>query len=184
VIRELAIAETGGLVSQLMLRHGMARFQVPDFLNPTSNMYVSTPTAQVALRGADFLVGVNADGKTTVSVWRGSAIAKGITAARQKIGPGFYSLIFPGLDPTQPAPISNNIGIRVENVFMSADRRTHVVAQVAPENAVFVANKAVSTDDLGRFRVILPANSDRRFLVTVSSPLGNSHTYNLTVPVN
>jgi hypothetical protein len=184
VIRNIAIAESGGLVSQITLRQGMARFRVPDFLNPDSNMYVSTPAAQISLRGADFLIGVNADGKTTVSVWRGSAIAKGTTNVRQTINAGFYSLIFPGVSPTKPAPISNNIAIRVENVFMDNARRTHVVAQVAPENAVFVANKAVITDDLGRFRVILPPNSDRRFVVTVSTPLGNSQTYNLAVPVN
>ncbi|AFY69765.1 FecR family protein [Thalassoporum mexicanum PCC 7367] len=184
VIRNFKIADRGGLVSQITLRQGRARFRVPDFLNPSSNMYVSTPTTQISLRGADFLVAVDADGKTTVSVWRGNVIAKGATALQQKITTGFYSLVFPGGAPTPPAAISNNIGVRIENVFMDQQRRTHVVAQVAPENNVFVASQAVITDNLGRFRVILPANSDRQFMVTVSSPLGSSQTYNLAVPVS
>lgn len=182
-LKKMQTTSRGARIVLLSVPKGLARLQVRRFSNPSSRLQIQTPAGVAGVRGTEFGVGVDAQGKTLVATQSGlvTASAQGKTV---EVKPGFFSTIIPGQPPTDPKPIDKEICLTVTSLVETDGGRAKLIAQVKPSSMVFVDGQSVSTDKDGKFEVqatITSNGSDRRLLVSVRNPVGEEKTYLLKV---
>lgn len=180
-IQQLQRLPNGGQWTRLVVQGGQARFQVRRMTVPNSRFEVETPAGSTAVRGTEFGVSVQPNGRTGVTTQEGSVL---VNAQNQTyiLDAGYSMLLTLNAPPLAPARTANETHLRL-GILVAVDERTaRVTGRVNPLNLIKIAGVPQTTDATGKFDLILPLPSDRRLEAVVITPLGNQKRYELAVP--
>lgn len=181
-VQSLEVAPDNGRITRLRVDQGQVRLQVRPFTHEGSELEIETPAGISGVRGTDFGLSVQLDGKTGVMTLSGQVdtSAQGQTVA---VPAGFQNFTIPGEAPSAAVPISNNTDLdyTLERVIRRGIRRVQFVGKVDPVNLVLINDQLQSTDRAGEFRVPLPVQDRQRLQVTVITPLGDRQVYDLVL---
>ena len=177
-VERLDVLSNGGRVTVLEVTRGQARVQSRPFTNPNTLLEIWTPSGVAAVRGTDFGVAVDDEGKTTIATLEGSveATAESVTVT---VDEGLASVIRPGEPPTTPIALDRELAIE----GLTQERRGNtltVTGRVNPTNTVQVGDRDIEVSRSGYFA--WQANSARRsrsVAFTVTNPLGESRRYRI-----
>jgi len=180
VIQELAFAPDNGRITRLFVSQGQARLRVRRFTHRGSKIEIRTPVSLSGVRGTEFGVAVQPNGKTGLAVLDGQveSAAQGRSLA---VNQGFQNFTMPGEPPSQPVPLRDDtrLGYSFQRVIQGGIRKVRLAGQVDPVNAVFVNQVPQVTDRTGRFITDLELFPPPLFQVRVRTPLGKEQQYDL-----
>ncbi|WP_193876801.1 FecR domain-containing protein [Coleofasciculus sp. LEGE 07081] len=130
---------------------------------------VETPAGIAGVRGTSFGVSVGPDGKTGISVIKGSV---GAIAQDQEVifTDGQYVVLSPGTSPTQPGVTPELAKLRIRSVVRTSPYTALVTGQVDPMDIVFINGKAIETDSQGKFKVAVALPPSHRLSFVVRGP--------------
>jgi hypothetical protein len=180
-VLQLEKLASGGQVTRLQVTGGQARLQVRPFTNSESRLEILSPAGLSAVRGTEFGVSVQPDGKTGVATLKGevAAIAQGASVPIQA---GFQSLVIPGEAPLPPTPLREDTRLQLQILEAVGNNQARVAGQVDVVNLVLVNDQPLSLDREGQFDVRLGLPRERRIRAVVRTPLGKQQIYELAVP--
>ncbi|MDX2211975.1 MAG: FecR family protein [Oculatellaceae cyanobacterium bins.114] len=182
VVRTLAIAPDNGRITHLDVSQGQVRLNLRRFTHRGSEFEIHTPAGVSAVRGTDFGVSIQPDGKTGIATLTGevSTSAQGQTVA---VAAGFQNLIIPGEVPSPAVPLQDNTDLRytIDRQIQNNLRSVRLNAQVDPVNLVFVGDTPQDIDREGRFSLRLRAVYRQRIEITVITPLGKRQVHQLVI---
>ena len=181
-VNSLQVTNSNGRVTSLLIPKGKVRLQVRRFSNPSSIFNVITPGVVAGVRGTEYVVNVNNEGRSVISTFDGA-----VQTEAQNVGvlvnKGFQNQTFLGEPPSRPVPILDNTELeyQVLKLFEYNGRRVILVGKVDFANTVSVDGVEQNIDRNGQFRTELMINSGYRgeVIVKVESPSGKQRTYNL-----
>lgn len=179
-VQNLQRTVRGGQITQLEVTGGQARLQVRPFTNPDSRLEIRTPGGIAGVRGTQFGVSVQPDGKTGVATLEGgvAASAQGETVL---VSGGYQSLVIPGERPTPPVPLREDT--RLNLLQLSARNQVaQIVGQTDPVNLVLVQDEAIALNREGQFEIRIPLPPSRRIEAKVITPLGKQQVYQVAIP--
>ena len=170
-VNKLEVQPDGARVTVLGITQGQARVQARRFTNPNSRLEIQSPSGIAAVRGTEFGVSVDADGKMAIATDSGSVE---VTAQSQsvQVGPGLVSIIVPGSPPTIPRPLDRQLSLQLLNMRYAGSRTT-LKAKVDPANSVLFNGQeiAVNREGIAAAEVALHRST---LTVTVRNPLGET----------
>lgn len=180
-VQSLEVTNSGGRITQLQVLGGQARLQVRRFTNPDSRLEIQTPAGVSGVRGTDFGVSVQPDGKTGVVTLEGGVVAsaQGQSVA---VNGGFQSLVIPGEPPSPAVPLTNNPALDLRQLTAEANQTARIVGQVDPVNLVQIEDETLVLDRQGNFDVTVPLPASRSIEAVITTPLGRQQVYELLVP--
>lgn len=208
-ISRLRTTRRGGRVTELSVDQGQARLQVRSLTNPDSEINIRTPAGVNGVRGTEFGVAIQPNGRTGVATLEGevAAIAAGETVP---ITTGLQTMVVPGEPPDPPMPLRDNPVldvVRLEWQFTNeqfldeptdqpsdeqADdasrlpndlqRTVRFQGQTDPVNLLIVNGETLSTERTGEFDLDILVDDARALQVTVITPLGTEQAYELAIP--
>lgn len=179
-IRTLGTAADGGRITHLSVPRGQVRSRLRRFTNQGSQFEIETPAGITGVRGTEFGVSVQEDGKTGIATLTG-AVATSAVGETVAVPAGFQNLILPGEPPTQPVPLRDDPGLAYERqmIFENSTRYVKMTGRVDPVNTVFVDGAPQSVDRQGEFRITRLATARLRVEVVVITPLGRQETHEI-----
>lgn len=179
-VQALETTPNDGRVTRLQVDRGRVRLQIRPFNNPESELQIETPAGISGVRGTDFGVVVDANGKMGVATLEGNVLT---TAQDQdvEVPAGFQNVTIPGEPPSEPIPFTNEprLDYQIDRVIRRGIRRVVFNGQVDPTSSVTIKGNPQTIDRDGRFQIIFPAPSRLRLAVTVTTALGQTQTYDL-----
>lgn len=180
-VQELRKLPNGGQVTRLQVAKGQARLQVRRFTNPDSRLEIQTPAGLSAVRGTEFGVSVQPDGKTGVATLEGSvaAIAQGQV---EPIKAGFQSLVVPGEAPLPATRLREDTRLQLQLIETVGGGNVRITGKVDFVNLVLVSDQPISLERNGQFDITTPLPPNRRVQAVVITPLGKRQVYELAVP--
>lgn len=177
-ISSLEMASDGGRITHLNVSQGQVRTRLRRFTQEGSEFEIRTPGGISGVRGTEFGVSVQGDGKTGLATLSG---AVDTTAAGETVGvpAGFQNLMRPGEPPTQPVPLRDDPGLEYERQVVVENNTRYVVltGRVDPVNTVFVDGDPQIIDRQGEFRIKRLASARLRVEVLVTTPLGRQEVH-------
>jgi hypothetical protein len=178
----LKVAPDNGRITRLDVIKGQVRLQVRRFTHRGSNLEIKTPAGISAVRGTQFGIGIQPDGKTGLATREGKVVmtAQGKTVA---VPAGFQNLTIPGEPPLPAVPLKDDttLNYRIERELVGNNRQIRFIGQVDPVNTVFLGEAPQTTDRNGRFELLLPATLAPSLKVTVVTPLGRRQDHPLKI---
>jgi hypothetical protein len=164
----------------MKVTQGRAKLKLRRFTNPESRFEIETPAGISGVRGTEFGINVQPDGKTSVAVLEG----KVDSSAQDKtvgINGGFQSFTIAGEPPTDPVPLRDDPSLTytLDRTIVNGNRRIALRGQVDTVNAVFIAGKPVLVDRKGEFVMAMQAVSHPKIEIQVVTPLGKTKNYSL-----
>ncbi len=181
-VQSLAVAPDNGRITRLIVPRGQVRLQLRRFTHRGSELEIRTPAGISGVRGTEFGLAVQPNGKTGIATRSGrvETTAQGRSVA---VAAGFQNLIVPGEVPSPPVPLRDDTRLRyqIERRIVNDVRRQRLVGQVDPVNTVYVEELPIDVDRNGRFAVNLPLASHLRIRVTVITPLGKKQIHEVVV---
>lgn len=180
-VRTLSITRSGGYVTELFLVRGQARLTVRPFSNPDSTIEIYTPAGVSGVRGTEFGIAVQPDGKTGVATLEGSVT---LSAQDQTvvINENQQSTVSPGEPPAPPEPLRDDPILLVTVLRSLRGGVVQVAGSTDPVNLLEVSEELRAIDDQGRFDLTVELPRDRRIQAQVTTPLGTKQAYELAVP--
>jgi hypothetical protein len=180
VVQEMRLTSSQGRITRLKISKGRAKLRLRRFTNPESRFEIETPAGISGVRGTEFGINVQPDGKTSVAVLEG----KVDSSAQEKtvgIEAGFQSFTIPGEPPSDPVPLKDDptMTYTLEQQITRGKRQLAVRGTVDAVNAVFVAGQPVSVDRRGQFVVPVRLVSYPKVQIQVVTPLGKVQNYSL-----
>lgn len=182
IVQLLGMAPDNGRITHLSVPYGQVRLRLRRFTHRGSTLQLQTPVGVSAVRGTEFGVGVQPNGKTGLATLAGAVVttAQGQTVP---VPAGFQNFTLPGEPPSPPVPLRDNTELRytLERLIQRGLRQVRFWGQVDPVNAVLVGKVPQVTDRNGYFSLMLPAVSVQKLQVTVITPLGRQQIHQLTI---
>lgn len=179
-IHKLKKGSRGGRITELQVKSGQVRLQIRRLTHRTSGVRIRTPAGIAGVRGTEFGVSIQDNGKTGVGTKKGSVatIAQGKTVL---VNGGFQNLIIPGKRPSQPVRLQENTRLNIRQLLASGNQ-VRIIGTVDPVNLVMISQKSLNINSSGRFDVTIPLPPNRRIEAVVITPLGKKQLYQLAVP--
>ncbi|PZV08415.1 MAG: iron dicitrate transport regulator FecR [Leptolyngbya sp.] len=179
-IRTLEMAADGGRITHLNVLRGQVRTQLRRFTNQGSEFEIETPAGISGVRGTEFGVSVQDDGKTGIATLTG-AVETSAVGASVPVPGGYQNLIWPGEPPTQPVPLRDDSSLEYERTvsFENSTRVVTLTGRVDPVNTVFVDGAPQLVDRQGEFRLTRVATARLRVEVLVITPLGRQEVHEI-----
>ena len=179
-IRRMDVAPDQGRITHLDVPQGQVRLKVRTFTNEGSELEIYTPAGVSSVRGTEFGVVVQPDGKMAVATLEG-AVATIAQGATEQVPEGFQNLTIPGQPPQPAVPLRDDptLDWRFERIITRGIRRLRFMGQVDPVNLVLVEGESQTINADGTFTLDLFPTWSRRLQVTVITPLGKRQEYDL-----
>jgi hypothetical protein len=179
-IRTLEMAADGGRITHLNVSRGQVRTQLRRFTNQGSEFEIETPAGISGVRGTEFGVSVQDDGKTGIATLTG-AVETSAVGESVPVPGGYQNLIWPGEPPTQPVPLRDDPGLEYRRTvsFENSTRVVTLTGRVDPVNTVFVDGVPQLIDRQGEFRLTRVATARLRVEVLVITPLGRQEVHEI-----
>lgn len=180
-VRALGITQTGGYITELLIIQGQARLQVRPFTNPDSKLEIYTPAGVSGVRGTEFGIAVQPDGKTGLATLEGSVA---LSAQNQTVlvSGDQQSTVIPGEPPTAPEPLRNDPTLSVTILKPIGGGEVRVSGITDPTNLLEVREELRTLNEDGQFNLTVTIPPDRRIKAKVTTPLGTQQAYELLVP--
>lgn len=180
-VQQLQAIADGGRVTRLEVSGGQARLRVRPFTRPSSRLEIRTPAGLSGVRGTEFGVSVQPDGKTGVATLEGRVVAEAQGQAVD-VGAKFQSLIVPGEPPSPPTPLTEDTRLQLRLLTTLGNRRARIAGQVDPVNLLLIAETPQTLNRSGEFDITVPLPDNQRIQAVVITPLGKRQVYELAVP--
>jgi hypothetical protein len=179
-IQALETTPSDGRLTRLKVDRGRVRLQIRAFNNPDSRLEIETPAGVSGVRGTDFGLVVQPDGRMGVATLEGNVVTEAQGQAVE-VPAGFQNITLPGEPPSTPVPFINEprLDYQVERIVRRGVRRIRLVGQVDPTSTVLYKDEPQTLDRDGKFSLLLPARSRLKVQITVVTPLGRTQTYDL-----
>ncbi|BAS57179.1 MULTISPECIES: FecR family protein [Leptolyngbya] len=182
-VRRMDRTADDGRITHLDVTRGQVRLKLRRFTSPNSEVEIRTPAGISGVRGTDFGVVVQPDGKTGVATLEG-AVMTSAQGSEVSVPAGFQNFTIPGEPPSAAVPLRDDPSLKA-NFVKTIDRgirKVQLVGQVDPVNVVTVDGQPQSTDRNGQFTTAeVFARSFLRINVTVTTPLGKTQSYELAL---
>ncbi|MGB3788349.1 MAG: FecR family protein [Phormidesmis sp.] len=180
-IRTLSLTQSGGYVTQLWVPRGQARLRVRPLTNPDSELEIYTPAGVSGVRGTDFGVSVQPNGKTGVATLEGG-IALSAQNQTVSVDSNQQSTVRPGEPPTLPEPLRDDPTLFIAILKPSRGGSVQISGSTDPVNLLEISEELRNTDDAGRFDLTIELPPNHRIQVQVTTPLGTKQAYELAIP--
>jgi len=179
-IQTLQIAPGNGRITRLQVTGGQVRLKVRPFTNPGSRLEIQTPAGVSGVRGTEFGVSIQPDGKTGLATLSGSVVSNALGKAIAVNG-GFQNLVVTGEPPSPAVPLRNDTSLKIEirKEIKGNVRWARLIGQIDFVNGLTIAGQPQITDRNGRFDLTLPVSSQARVQAVVTTPLGKKQVYDL-----
>ncbi|NER79609.1 MAG: FecR domain-containing protein [Leptolyngbya sp. SIO1D8] len=181
-IQRMEIAPDNGRITYIEVPQGQVRLQLRTFTHEGSEFEIQTPAGVSSVRGTEFGVSVQPDGRTGVATLEGlvETAAQGETV---EVPEGFQNLTVPGNPPSPAVPLRDDPELTYEIVrrIEGGNRQLQFVGQVDPVNLVLVENEPQEIDVNGQFTLPFLPIRGQRVEITVITPLGNRRDYDLAI---
>ncbi|HTL88873.1 MAG TPA: FecR domain-containing protein [Leptolyngbya sp.] len=182
-VQRLDVAPGDARITYLGVSRGQVRLKLRKFTSPNSELQIRTPAGLSGVRGTEFGVAVQPDGKMGIATLSGAVVTSAQGAAVD-VPAGFQNFTIPGEAPTAAVPLRDDTTLVAEYV-KSIDRgirKAQLVGRVDPVNIVRVNGVPQSTDRNGQFRThVFLVPSVLRVNVMVTTPLGKTQAYELAL---
>ncbi len=181
-VQALDVAPDYGRITRLQVSQGQVRLKLRRFTNRGSRLEIRTPAGLSGVRGTEFGVLVQADGKTGLATLSG-AVVTGAQGRSVSVPAGFQNFTIPGEPPSVPVPLRDDTRFQYElqQEIDQGVRKIRLIGQVDPVNSVTVDGQPQTTDRTGRFDALYFAPSFLRIQVVVTTPLGKTESYDLAL---
>ncbi|MGV0023383.1 FecR family protein [Phormidesmis priestleyi] len=181
-VQALDVAPDYGRITRLQVSQGQVRLKLRRFTNRGSRLEIQTPAGLSGVRGTEFGVLVQPDGKTGLATVTGAVVSEA-QGRNVSVLAGFQNFTIPGEPPSIPVPLRNDTRLRYElqQEIDRGVRKIRLIGQVDPVNSVTVDGKPQATDRNGRFDALFLAPSFLRIQVVVTTPLGKTESYDLAL---
>lgn len=180
-IKEMGKTNNGGLLTDLQVSGGQIKLKLRRFTNQDSRLRIETPAGITGVRGTEFGISVQPNGKTGVATLTGSVVTSA-EGQSVNVNKGFQSLIIPGEPPTPPVKLRDNPNLELQLLADIGNQTAQVVGKVDPVNLLLIGNQPVNTNREGFFDVTVAMPRDRQISASVITPLGKRQNYELAVP--
>jgi FecR protein len=177
-IKQFSKLANGAHVTRLQVTQGQARLKLRRFTNPDSRLEIQTPAGLSGVRGTEFGVTLQPNGKTGLATLTG-AVESTAQGKSFTVAGGFQNFTIPGEPPSPPVPLKDDpsLDYDFEKPVINGIRKVILVGQVDAVNSVTVDGVPQVTDRTGKFRTTFPARSRLRIQVLVKTPLGREQTH-------
>ncbi|MBD2387648.1 FecR family protein [Cylindrospermum sp. FACHB-282] len=179
-IQKLLTGKGGERITQLQVKAGQVRLQVRPFTNSASRLEINTPAGVAGVRGTEFGVSVQQNGKMGVATIKGS-VATNAQGQTVLVDAGFQNITIPGEPPSAPVPLKEDTRLNIRQLVANGSQ-VQIVGSVDPVNLLIIAKQPQNTDKSGNFELTVPLLANRRVEVVVVTPLGKKQLYELAVP--
>ena len=179
-VRKLLTGNGGERITELQVKTGQVRLQLRPLTDANSRVEIHTPAGVAGVRGTDFGVSVQEDGKMGTGTQKGSVA----TAAQGKtvlVKAGFQNLIVPGQPPSSAVPLREDTRLNISQLVADGNE-VRIIGNVDPVNLLVIAKERQNIDSNGKFNITVPLLPDRRVEAIVVTPLGKKQLYQLAVP--
>jgi len=191
-ISRLRTTRRGGRVTDLTVERGQARLQVRSFTNPDTELNIRTPAGVNGVRGTEFGVAIQPNGRTGVATREGAVATSG-AGQTVALNGGQQSLVVPGEPPDPPMPLTDDPSLDVVRLDWGfagqldgdpegQQRIVTFQGRTDPFNLLIVNGETQPTERDGRFSLNLPVDDSRVVDATVITPLGRRQVYELAIP--
>jgi FecR protein len=170
----------GERITELQVQSGQVRLQIRPLTHDTSRVEIRTPAGIAGVRGTEFGVNVQENGKTGVATKKGSVatIAQGQTVL---VNAGFQNVTVPGEPPSSAVPLREDTRLNISQLLADGNQ-VRIVGTVDPVNLLIIAQQRLNIDPSGRFDITVPLFQNRKVEAVVITPLGKQQLYQLAVP--
>jgi len=179
-VQKLLTGRGGERITELQLKTGQVRLQLRPLTDTNSRVEIHTPAGVAGVRGTDFGVSVQDDGKMGTGTQKGSVA----TAAQGKtvlVKGGFQNLIIPGQPPSKAVPLREDTHLKIIQLVADGNQ-VRIAGTVDPVNLLIIAKERQNIDSNGKFDLTLSLPPNRRVEAVVVTPLGKKQLYQLAVP--
>ncbi|WP_016952355.1 FecR domain-containing protein [Anabaena sp. PCC 7108] len=179
-VDKLQMGENGERITELQVKTGQVRLQHRPLTNPSSRLEIHTPAGVAGVRGTEFGVSVQDNGKMGIGTMKGSVA---ITAQGQTklVNAGFQNLTIPGEPPSEPVPLREDTILDIRQLIAN-NKQVKIVGIIDPVNLLVIAKQRLNIGSNGQFNITLPLPTNRRLEAFVVTPLGKKQLYELAVP--
>ncbi|MGG6269982.1 FecR family protein [Leptolyngbya sp. AN10] len=180
-VQRLDTTSDSGRITHIDVTRGQVRLKLRRFTSPNSELKIRTPAGLSGVRGTEFGVVVQPDGKTSIGTLEGSVVTEA-QGVQVEVPGGFQNFTIPGQPPSPAVPLRDDPSLAADfvRVLDRGVRSVQLVGRVDPVNAVTVNGVQQTVDANGEFRsapFLVP--SFLRVNVVVTTPLGKSQSYEL-----
>ena len=181
-ILRMDVAPDNGRITHLDVPRGQIRLKLRTFTHEGSELEIHTPAGVSSVRGTEFGVITQPDGKMGVATLEG-AVATIAQAQTVQVPEGFQNLTVPGEPPSPAVPLRDDptLDFDIDRTIERGIRRLKFVGQVDPVNLVLVEGESQTLDEDGRFTRDFFPRWGTRLQVTVITPLGTRQDYDLEI---
>ena len=179
-VQKLLTGNRGERITELRVKTGQVRLQLRPLTDANSRVEIHTPAGVAGVRGTDFGVSVQDDGKMGTGTQKGSVA----TAAQGKtvlVKAGFQNLIVPGQPPSIAVPLREDTRLNISQLVADGNQ-VRIAGNVDPVNLLVIAKERQNIDSNGKFDITVPLLPNRRVEAIVVTPLGKKQLYQLAVP--
>jgi hypothetical protein len=179
-VQKLETGNKGQNITELQVLSGQVTLQVRPLTNKASRVEIKTPAGVAGVRGTEFGVSVQNDGKMGVGTKKGAVVtsAQGETVL---VNAGFQNLTIPGQPPSPAVPLREDTRLNVSQL-LAKGKRVQIVGTVDPVNLLLINQQPQNVNSNGKFDITIPLPFNRKVEATVSTPLGKKQLYQLIVP--
>ncbi|MBD6619798.1 FecR domain-containing protein [Komarekiella sp. 'clone 1'] len=179
-VQKLETGNKGQRITELQVLSGQVNLQVRPLTHNASRVEIKTPAGVAGVRGTEFGVSVQNDGKMGVGTKKG-AVATSAQGQTVLVKAGFQNLTIPGQPPSAAVPLREDTRLNVTQL-LARDRQVQIVGTVDPVNLLLINQQPQNVNSNGRFDITVPLPSNRKLEATVLTPLGTKQLYQLVVP--
>ncbi|MBD2296625.1 FecR domain-containing protein [Anabaena sphaerica FACHB-251] len=179
-VHKLDKGSRGERITELQVKSGQVRLQIRRLTHDTSRVEIRTPAGVAGVRGTDFGVSVQDDGKTGVGTKEG-AVATSAQGQTVLVNAGFQNLTIPGEPPSPAVPLREDTRLNISQLLANGSQ-VKIVGTVDPVNLLMIAQQPLNIDPSGRFDITVPLPQNRKVEAVVITPLGKQQLYQLAVP--
>jgi hypothetical protein len=179
-VKKLLTGKRGQRITEFVVKNGQVRLQLRPLTDANSRVEIHTPAGVAGVRGTDFGVSVQDDGKMGVGTQKGS-VATAAQGSTVLVKAGFQNLTIPGQPPSPPVPLREDTRLNISQLVADGNS-VRIVGTVDPVNLLIIAQDNQNVDANGRFNLTVPLTSNRKIDAVVVTPLGKKQLYQLVVP--
>ena len=181
-VRNLSFAPDNGRITHLYVPYGLIHLNLRRFTHRGSELEIETPAGVSGVRGTEFGVNVQADGRMGIAT-RSGQVDTWAQARQVSVVAGYQTLVRPGSPPEPPQPIPDRpvFNYRVEPRTAGGNRRLLLIGQIDPINRAYVEGVLQTLNYWGEFGYEIPATQGASVRVTVVTPLGDRAEYDLAL---
>ncbi|HLO87741.1 MAG TPA: FecR family protein [Nostocaceae cyanobacterium] len=179
-VQKLLTGKKGERITELQVKTGQVRLQLRPLTDANSRVEIHTPAGVAGVRGTDFGVSVQQDGKMGVGTQEGS-VATNAQGQTVLVKGGFQNLTIPGQPPSPPVPLREDTRLNISQLVANGSK-VRIVGTVDPVNLLLIAQAPQNIDVNGQFDVTVPLLPNRKVEAVVVTPLGKKQLYQIAVP--